>query len=36
MGFPFFAGTMSLLEVYHYGTVHFDFHRQQLTLPSKG
>jgi hypothetical protein len=29
---PFFAETMSLLDVYHYGTVHFDFHRQQLTL----
>ena len=32
---PFFAETMSLLEVYHYGTVHFDFHRRQLTLPFK-
>lgn len=29
---PFFAETMSLLDVYHYGTVHFDFHLQQLTL----
>jgi hypothetical protein len=29
---PFFAETMSLLDVYHYGTVHFDFHQQQLTL----
>lgn len=33
---PFFADTMSLLEVYHYGTVHFDFHRHQLTLPDSG
>ena len=32
---PFFAETMSLLEVYHYGTIHFDFHHQQLTLSSK-
>lgn len=29
---PFFSGTMSLLEVYHYGTQHFDFHLRQLTL----
>lgn len=29
---PFFAETMSLLEVYHYGTQHFDFHERQLTL----
>jgi len=29
---PFFADTMSLLDVYHYGTQHFDFHRHQLTL----
>lgn len=29
---PFFSDTMSLLEVYHYGTEHFDFHQQQLTL----
>jgi hypothetical protein len=29
---PFFADTMSLLDVYHYGTQHFDFHQQQLTL----
>lgn len=29
---PFFAERMSLLDVYHYGTVHFDFHRDQLTL----
>ena len=29
---PFFADTMSLLDVYHYGTQHFDFHRDQLTV----
>lgn len=30
---PFFTDRMTLLEVYHYGTQHFDFHRRQLTLP---
>jgi hypothetical protein len=29
---PFFRDRMTLLEVYHYGTQHFDYHRQQLTL----
>jgi hypothetical protein len=29
---PFFRDRMTLLEVYHYGTQHFDFHRQQLTF----
>ena len=29
---PFFTDTMTLLEVYHFGTQHFDFHRHQLTL----
>jgi len=29
---PFFRDRMTLLEVYHYGTQHFEFHRQQLTL----
>ncbi len=29
---PFFEDTMSLLDVYHYATQHFDFHRAQLTL----
>jgi hypothetical protein len=29
---PFFRDRMTLFEVYHYGTQHFDFHRQQLTL----
>jgi len=30
---PYFAPTMSVLEVYHFGTQHFDHHRLQLTLP---
>jgi hypothetical protein len=29
---PYFRDRMTLLEVYHYGTQHFDFHRRQLTL----
>lgn len=29
---PFFRDRMSLLDVYHYGTQHFDFHQRQLTL----
>ena len=29
---PFFQDTMTLLDVYHYGTEHFDFHVRQLTL----
>jgi hypothetical protein len=29
---PFFKDRMSLLDVYHYATQHFDFHRTQLTL----
>ena len=29
---PFFEDRMSLAEVYHYGTQHFDYHRRQLTL----
>jgi DinB superfamily len=29
---PYFKDTMSLGEVYHYGTQHFDHHRAQLTL----
>jgi hypothetical protein len=33
---PFFVDTMSLLDVYNYGTLHFDFHHQQLTLPAGG
>jgi hypothetical protein len=29
---PFFADTMTLEQVYRYGTQHYDFHRAQLTL----
>jgi hypothetical protein len=29
---PYFQDTMSVLDVYHYGTQHFDHHRKQLTL----
>jgi hypothetical protein len=29
---PYFTETMSLLDVYHYGTQHFDHHERQLTL----
>jgi hypothetical protein len=29
---PFFQDRMRLLDVYHYGTQHFDFHQRQLTL----
>jgi hypothetical protein len=29
---PFFADRMSLAQVYHYGTQHYDSHRHQLTL----
>ena len=30
---PFFTPTMTLAEVYHYPTQHFNFHRQQLSGP---
>ena len=30
---PFFKPTMTLADVYHYPTQHFDFHRQQLSGP---
>ena len=30
---PFFMDFMTLADVYRYPTQHFDFHRQQLTLP---
>ena len=34
---PFFSETMNLLDVYHYGTQHFDFHLRQLALrPDSG
>jgi arsenite methyltransferase len=29
---PFFKDVMTLLDVYHYPTQHFEFHRHQLTL----
>jgi|SRR6186997_3259728 hypothetical protein len=29
---PYFKPTMSALDVYHFGTQHFDHHRRQLTL----
>jgi hypothetical protein len=29
---PYFQPTMSVLDVYHYGTQHFDHHKRQLTL----
>ena len=29
---PFFRHYMTLLDIYHYPTQHFDFHRRQLTL----
>jgi hypothetical protein len=32
---PYFTQTMSVAEVYHYATLHFDHHRGQLTLPGE-
>jgi hypothetical protein len=29
---PYFKPIMSVLDVYHFGTQHFDHHRRQLTL----
>jgi hypothetical protein len=29
---PYFRDTMTLREVYHFGTQHFDFHARQLTF----
>jgi DinB family protein len=29
---PYFRDTMSVFDVYHYGTQHFEHHRKQLTL----
>lgn len=29
---PYFTDRMSLADVYHYGTQHFEFHARQLTL----
>jgi hypothetical protein len=33
---PFFRDWMSLADVYHYGTQHFDLHSRQLTLKRPG
>jgi hypothetical protein len=30
---PYFHDVMTLADVYHYGTQHFEHHRRQLTLP---
>ena len=30
---PFVQPTMTLADVYHYPTQHFDFHRRQLSGP---
>jgi hypothetical protein len=29
---PYFKDTMSVFDVYHYGTQHFEHHRKQLTV----
>ncbi len=29
---PYFRSTMTVRDVYHYGTEHYDHHRRQLTL----
>jgi len=29
---PFFTDVMTLADVYHFGTQHFDYHRAQLTV----
>ena len=31
---PFFKDTMTLADVYHFPTQHFEFHRRPLTLGS--
>jgi hypothetical protein len=33
---PFFTGCMTLYDVNHYPTQHFDFHSKQLTLHDTG
>lgn len=33
---PFFRPVMTLLDVYAYPTLHFDFHARQLSLPRPG
>jgi len=31
---PYFTDYMTFLDIYHYGTQHYDHHRAQLTLPA--
>ncbi len=33
---PFFAGYMTLADIYHYPTQHFRFHQRQITLSPPG
>lgn len=33
---PFFKDVMTLADVYHFPTQHFDFHQRQLSLDNKG
>ena len=33
---PYFRDTMTVLDVYHYSTEHYDHHRRQLTLGQLG
>jgi hypothetical protein len=33
---PFFRDTMTVADLYHYATQHYDFHRDQLTLTRQG
>jgi hypothetical protein len=33
---PFFAGYMTLADIYHYPTQHLRFHQRQLTLTGRG
>jgi hypothetical protein len=33
---PFFAGYMTLADIYRYPTQHYRFHRRQLTLSPPG
>jgi hypothetical protein len=33
---PFFHDTMTIADLYRYGTRHYDFHRDQLTLATEG
>jgi hypothetical protein len=33
---PFFKDVMTLADVYHFPTQHFDFHQRQLSLDDAG